>query len=60
MLNIARGVINTIWSLIMKMVIAFIKPNKFDEVMLALHKVEGLEAELRQVRNDKHSYLSRP
>ncbi len=28
--------------LIMKMVIAFIKPNKFDEVMLALHKIEGL------------------
>ncbi len=28
--------------LIMKMVIAFIKPIKFDEVMLALHKIEGL------------------
>ena len=28
--------------LIMKMVIAFIKPNKSDEVMLALHKIEGL------------------
>lgn len=26
----------------MKMVVAFIKKNKFDEVMLALHKVEGL------------------
>ena len=26
----------------MKMVIAFIKENKFDEVMLALHKIEGL------------------
>lgn len=26
----------------MKMVIAFIKKNKFDEVMLALHKIEGL------------------
>ena len=26
----------------MKMVIAFIKPNKFNEVMLALHKIEGL------------------
>jgi nitrogen regulatory protein PII len=26
----------------MKMVITFIKPNKFDEVMLALHKIEGL------------------
>ncbi len=28
--------------LIMKMVITFIKPNKFNEVMLALHKIEGL------------------
>lgn len=28
--------------LIMKMIIAFIKPNKSDEVMLALHKIEGL------------------
>ena len=28
--------------LIMKMVIALIKPNKFNEVMLALHKIEGL------------------
>ncbi len=27
--------------LIMKMVITFIKPNKFNEVMLALHKIEG-------------------
>ena len=26
----------------MKMVIAFIKKNKFDEVMFALHKIEGL------------------
>ena len=26
----------------MKMVIAFLKPNTFDEVMLALHKIEGL------------------
>ncbi len=26
----------------MKMVITFIKPNKFNEVMLALHKIEGL------------------
>lgn len=26
----------------MKMVIAFIKKNKFEEVMLALHKIEGL------------------
>ncbi len=26
----------------MKMVIALIKPNKSDEVMLALHKIEGL------------------
>jgi len=26
----------------MKMLIAFIKPNKLDEVMLALHKIEGL------------------
>ncbi|MHC4122849.1 MAG: P-II family nitrogen regulator [Planctomycetota bacterium] len=26
----------------MKMVIAFIKKNKFNEVMLALHKIEGL------------------
>ncbi|MHC4587681.1 MAG: P-II family nitrogen regulator, partial [Planctomycetota bacterium] len=26
----------------MKMVIAFIKPNKFDEVMLTLHKINGL------------------
>jgi len=26
----------------MKMVIAFIKKNKFDEVMLALHRIEGL------------------
>ncbi|HML73197.1 MAG TPA: P-II family nitrogen regulator [Anaerohalosphaeraceae bacterium] len=26
----------------MKMVIAFIKKNKFDDVMLALHKIEGL------------------
>ena len=26
----------------MKMVIALIKPNKFNEVMLALHKIEGL------------------
>ena len=26
----------------MKMVIAFIKPNKFNEVMLALHKIDGL------------------
>jgi len=26
----------------MKMLIAFIKPNKSDEVMLALHKIEGL------------------
>ena len=26
----------------MKMVIAFIKENKFDEVMLALHKIGGL------------------
>ncbi len=26
----------------MKMVIAFIKPNKFNEAMLALHKIEGL------------------
>jgi len=26
----------------MKMVIAFIKKNKFDEVMLALHKIQGL------------------
>ncbi|MBM3435751.1 MAG: P-II family nitrogen regulator [Bacteroidetes bacterium] len=26
----------------MKMVIAFIKKNKFDEVLLALHKIEGL------------------
>jgi len=26
----------------MKMVIAFIKKNKFDEVMPALHKIEGL------------------
>ncbi|MHB9068735.1 MAG: P-II family nitrogen regulator [Sedimentisphaerales bacterium] len=26
----------------MKIVIAFIKENKFDEVMLALHKIEGL------------------
>ena len=26
----------------MKMVIAFIKPIKFDEVILALHKIEGL------------------
>ena len=32
----------TIMELIMKMVIAFIKPNKFNEVMLALHKIEGL------------------
>ncbi len=28
--------------LIMKMVIALIKPNKINEVMLALHKIEGL------------------
>ncbi len=28
--------------LIMKMVITFIKQNKFNEVMLALHKIEGL------------------
>jgi nitrogen regulatory protein P-II 1 len=26
----------------MKMVIAFVKKNKFDEVMLALHQIEGL------------------
>lgn len=26
----------------MKMVVAFIKKNKFDEVILALHKIEGL------------------
>lgn len=26
----------------MKMVIALIKPNKFNDVMLALHKIEGL------------------
>jgi nitrogen regulatory protein P-II 1 len=26
----------------MKMIVAFIKPNKFDDVMLALHKIEGL------------------
>ena len=26
----------------MKMVIAFIKKNKFDEVMFALHRIEGL------------------
>jgi len=26
----------------MKMIVAFIKKNKFDEVMLALHKIEGL------------------
>ncbi len=26
----------------MKMVVAFIKPNKVNEVMLALHKIEGL------------------
>ena len=26
----------------MKMVVAFIKKNKFEEVMLALHKIEGL------------------
>ena len=26
----------------MKMVIAFIKPNKINDVMLALHKIEGL------------------
>jgi nitrogen regulatory protein PII len=31
-----------ITELIMKMVIAFIKPIKLDEVMLALHKIEGL------------------
>jgi nitrogen regulatory protein PII len=28
--------------MIMKTVIAFIKPNKFDDVMLAVHKIEGL------------------
>ena len=26
----------------MKMVVALIKPNKFNDVMLALHKIEGL------------------
>ncbi len=26
----------------MKMIIALIKPNKFNDVMLALHKIEGL------------------
>lgn len=26
----------------MEMVIAFIKPHKFDDVMLALHKIDGL------------------
>ena len=26
----------------MKMIVAFIKENKFEEVMLALHKIEGL------------------
>ncbi len=28
--------------LIMKMVIALLKPNNFNDVMLALHKIEGL------------------
>lgn len=26
----------------MKMIIAFIKPNRFDDVILALHRIEGL------------------
>jgi len=26
----------------MNMIVAFIKPHKFDDVMLALHKIEGL------------------
>lgn len=26
----------------MKMIVAFVKPNKFDDIMFALHKIEGL------------------
>ncbi len=36
----------------MKMVITFIKLNKFDEVMLALHKIEGLAAAVLLAGNE--------
>ena len=45
----------------MKMVIAFIKKNKFDEVMLVLHKIEGLtgasSSEIHGFGHDRTKYV---
>ena len=45
----------------MKMVIAFIKPNKLDDVMLALHKIEGLtgasSAEVHDFGRDRSKHV---